>query len=72
MDSPDHASPTDLETRALAAVMGTRDLDGLSMSALRKANQRFGAALLPQVAVLRRSTDPPSPGAVRPDGRAAG
>ena len=47
-------SPTDLETRALAAVMGRRPLGELFMAALRRANQLFGAALLLQVAELRR------------------
>lgn len=57
-DCPEHASPTDLETRALTAVMGTRGLGSFFMSALRKANQLFGAALLLQLADLRRASDP--------------
>lgn len=50
--------PTDLETRALAAVMGPGRLGEAFMSALRRANQLFGAALLLQVAELRRAGDP--------------
>ncbi len=53
-----HASPSDLETRALAAVMGNGRLGETFMAALRKANQLFGAALLLQVAELRRTGDP--------------
>ncbi len=53
-----HASPTDLETRALAAVMGSRPVGELFMAALRRANQLFGAALLLQIADLRRAGDP--------------
>ena len=52
------ASPTDLETRALAALMGRQPLGELFMAALRRANQLFGAALLLQVAELRRAGDP--------------
>lgn len=52
------ASPTDLETRALAALMGKQPLGELFMTALRRANQLFGAALLLQVAELRRAGDP--------------
>ena len=52
------ASPTDLETRALAALMGRQPLGELFMTALRRANQLFGAALLLQVAELRRAGDP--------------
>jgi len=37
--------------------MGTRAFDAVFMSALRKANQLFGAALLLQVAELKRSPD---------------
>lgn len=55
---PACASPTDLETRALAAVMGRKPLGGLFMAALRRANQLFGMALLLQVAELRRAGDP--------------
>ncbi len=53
-----HACPSDLETRALAAVMGRGRLTDLFMTALRRANQLFGAALLLQVAELRRDGDP--------------
>ena len=56
-DSP-HACPSDLETRALAAVMGRGRLADFFMTALRRANQLFGAALLLQVAELRRAGDP--------------
>ncbi len=56
-DSP-HACPSDLETRALSAVMGKGRLADLFMPALRRANQLFGAALLLQVAELRRAGDP--------------
>ena len=52
------ASPTDLETRALAALMGRQPLGELFMTALRRANQLFGAALLLQVAEIRRAGDP--------------
>lgn len=54
----DHASPTDLETRALAALMGRTTLGEVFMSALRRANELFGTALLLQVAELRRAGDP--------------
>ena len=54
----DHLCPTDFETRALAAVMGPGRLGEAFMSALRRANQLFGAALLLQVAELRRAGDP--------------
>lgn len=57
-DSTSGAPPTDLETRALAAVMGSRPIGELFMAALRRANQLFGAALLLQVAELRRAGDP--------------
>ena len=50
--------PTDFETRALAAVMGPGRLGDAFMSAMRRANQLFGAALLLQVAELRRAGDP--------------
>ena len=53
-----HACPSDLETRALAAVMGRGRLTDLFMTALRRANQLFSAALLLQVAELRREGDP--------------
>lgn len=56
-DSP-HVCPSDLETRALAAVLGRGRLTDLFMTALRRANQLFGAALLLQVAELRREGDP--------------
>ena len=56
-DSP-HACPSDLETRALAAVLGRGKLTDLFMTALRRANQLFGVALLLQVAELRREGDP--------------
>lgn len=54
----DRACPTDLETRALAAVLGPRCLSDVFMAALRKANELFGAALLLRVAELRRAGDP--------------
>jgi hypothetical protein len=53
-----HACPSDLETRALAAVMRRGRLADFFMTALRRANQLFGAALLLQVAELRRTGDP--------------
>lgn len=53
-----HACPSDLETRALSAVMGRSRLADFFMTALRRANQLFGAALLLQVAELRRAGDP--------------
>jgi transposase InsO family protein len=53
-----YACPSDLETRALAAVLGRGRLTDLFMTALRRANQLFGAALLLQVADLRRGGDP--------------
>ncbi|HYN40584.1 MAG TPA: DDE-type integrase/transposase/recombinase [Thermoanaerobaculia bacterium] len=53
-----HAYPSDLETRALAAVMGRGRLADFFMTALRRANQLFGTALLLQVAELRRAGDP--------------
>jgi|GEM_PF-1551803 len=53
-----HACPSDLETRALSAVIGRGRLADFFMTALRRANQLFGAALLLQVAELRRTGDP--------------
>lgn len=38
-----HACPSDLETRALAAVMGRGKLTDLFMTALHRANRNFGA-----------------------------
>ena len=53
-----HTFPSDLETRALAAIMGRSRLADTFMTALRRANQLFGAALLLLVAELRRTGDP--------------